>query len=134
MKWLVTTSSDSPTTSASPASSVPNKVLATIGQRQVPHVLVQVADLAVAPRLEHALGVLDHHGGVPLDLLALKRRLGQPTLSPPKLSLAGQESLADQWNEPPCQFIFHEIVGVRSQHVIDVLRIDKNVRGQVAQP
>jgi hypothetical protein len=39
---------------------------------QLPHVLVRVAHLAVAPRFEHAFGVLDHHGGVALDLLALK--------------------------------------------------------------
>jgi hypothetical protein len=59
-------------------------------QRQVSHVLVRVAHLAVVPRLEHAFGVLDHHGGVPFDLLALKRRLAQPALPSPKLSLAGQ--------------------------------------------
>ena len=53
------------------------------------------------PGLEHLLGVLDHHRGVALDLLALKRGLGQPSLPPPELSLAGQEPLADQRNQPP---------------------------------
>ena len=103
-------------------------------QRQVHHVFVRVADLAVVPGLEHALGVLDHHGGVALDLLALKRRLGQPALPPPEITLAGQEPLADQWNQPPRQLVLHEIVGVRAQDIIDMFGIDQHVGGQVAQP
>ena len=103
-------------------------------ERQMCHVFVRVADLAVVPGLEHALGVLDHHRGVALDLLALKCGLGQSSLASPEITLAGQEPLADQRNQPPRQLVFHEIIGMRSQNIIDMFGIHEHVRRQVAQP
>ena len=81
-------------------------------QGQAHQVVVRVADVAVVPGFEHLLGVLDHDGRVVLDLLALKRRLGQLSLPPPERPLAGQEALADQRNEPLRHLVLHEIVGV----------------------
>ena len=98
------------------------------------HVFVRVTDLAVVPGLEHALGVLDHHRGIALDLLALKRGLSQSSLASPEITLAGQEPLADQGNQPPGQLVFHEIIGMRSQNIIDMFGIHEHIGGQVAQP
>jgi hypothetical protein len=48
-------------------------------------------------------------------LLALKCGLGQSSLPAPEITLTGQEPLADQWNQPPGQLVFHEIFSMRSQ-------------------
>ena len=96
-------------------------------ERQMRHVVVGVTNLAVVPGLEHALGLLDHDRRIALDLLALKCGLGQPSLASPEISLAGQKPLADQGNQPPRQLVFHEIVGMRSQNIIDMFGIHEHV-------
>ena len=96
MKWFMTISSDSPIVSASPDRSASKSVLATIESVRCIRSSCRSRTCAVAPGREHPLGVLDHHRGVSLDLLALKCRLGQPALPPPEVALAGQEALADQ--------------------------------------
>ena len=68
-------------------------------QRQPHHVVLDVADLAVGPGLEHSLGVIDHEPAIGGDPLAVKRRLGELALAAPELPLAGQEPLAQR---PPC--------------------------------
>ncbi len=65
-------------------------------QGQPHHVILSVADLAVGPRLEHALGEIHHEPRIGSDPLAVKRRLGQLALPAPELALAGQEPLAER--------------------------------------
>jgi hypothetical protein len=78
-------------------------------------------------------GVLDHHRGVALDLVALKCGLGQSSLPSPEITLAGQEPLADQWNQPPGQLVFHKFISMRSQNVIDKFGIYEHVGRLVSQ-
>ncbi len=130
----MTTSSDSPTSARITAQLGVKQRLGDDRQRQVHHVFVWVLDMAIMPGFEHALGVLDHHGRVAFDFLALKRGLRQLSLPPPERSFAGQESLADQRNQPPRQHILHEIVGVRSQDIIDMLGVDEHIGRRVSQP
>ncbi len=76
----------------------------------------------------------DHGLGVLLDLLALKRGLGESPLAPPERSFAGQETLADQGDQPPRQLVLDEIISMRTQDVINVIGVDKHIGCQVAEP
>jgi hypothetical protein len=53
----------------------------------------------------------------------MKRGLGQTTLPTMKISLAGQESLAEQSLCALERATFHETLMMRDQHVLDVVRV-----------
>ncbi len=80
MKWFMTTSREWPTVSASLGQFGIEERPGDDPERQTHQVRVRVADLAVSPGLEHPFGLIDHDRPVPLDLLVLEGRLGQPAL------------------------------------------------------
>src|SRR5579875_1235617 len=66
------------------------------GQRQFPHLNVQIADFAVVPSIDLPLGAGRHVRGVGQDAFALKDRLNQPPLPQPELAFTGQQTVAQE--------------------------------------
>ena len=62
---------------------------------QTHHVLVDVADFAVAPRGRETRREIDHGAAVGRDAIAMKRRLGEPTLPAPEVPLAGEQPVTE---------------------------------------
>src|SRR5215472_5819691 len=78
---------------------------------------MQVPNLSGAPAPEHLLRALDHYPTVSANLSAVKRRLQQPSLTPPQFPFAGQQTLAE---EAPIHAYGHalgEVLVPRSQDV-----------------
>jgi hypothetical protein len=68
-------------------------------QRQRAHHLVYVETLVITPRNQHLLSLSHHAVRVSADSLAVKSRLRQPALPPPKVAVAEKDAVAEGRHE-----------------------------------
>ena len=104
-------------------------------ERQMCHVFVRVANLAVVPGFEHALGLLDHDRRVALDLLALKCGLSQSYVGVARRSpsLVKSPSPTKGINHR-VSLSFMKLSACDRKNIIDMFGIHEHVGGEVAQP
>jgi SAM-dependent methyltransferase len=100
-------------------------------ERQLHHVLVDVALRAGAPFREESLRPLNHDLAVRRDAVAMKSRLREPALPPPKVTLCREESFAEHRLQGPleeCVLLPEPIT--RHEHVFDEIGMTEEDRLQ----
>jgi hypothetical protein len=96
-------------------------------QREAHQLVVHVDRVAVAPSVERPLGVAHHHVAVRRNAVAMERRLRQATLTQPEVALAREQAVAeDAANVSPEERVLDEVLVVRHQDLLDVLRITEH--------
>ena len=93
-------------------------------ERQVHHVLVDVAHLTVAKLRGQTRGMRDHDRRVGLDAIAMKRRLREATLAAPEVAFAREEAVAQDGAQRLMEVavLLPEPVP-RDEHVLDEIRV-----------
>ncbi len=100
-------------------------------QRDIHHVVVDVARLAGLPRFGKVRGLLHGDLRVARDAFAVKRGIAQAPLAPPELSVAGEQAVAKQFRIRARGHAFDEVAGLAEQDLLDVLRVKEDVDRKV---
>ncbi len=86
------------------------------------HGFVHVQRLAVAPRFEHALHCNSTMICAYAVIFLMKSRLDELALPPPEIAFAEEQAIAQHAAHGAVIFRFHEIIVLRNQDGLDVLR------------
>ena len=116
-----------PTSLASAPTSAPKRHLATISR--VKRIISAWTSIVWPSRqaFERALREGGHHLSVSCYSLTVEGRLGEPSLAPPELALAGQQPFAEQAAVSPEDFRLGEVAIVLDEHVLDQVRMREQV-------
>ena len=96
-------------------------------QGQMHHRFMQMKLLAVAPGMQHALGMRDHDGTILLHARHLKGWLRQAALAAPEVAVAGQQTLAEHAFQQARVVVLAEVGVIAAQDDFDVVRVEKEV-------
>ena len=89
-------------------------------QRQRRHLVVEIEDLAVGPRVDAVLGIARHRPAVALDAFAMERRRRQPTVPQPLVALGGEEAVSEQRDEHPRPEALAEVGRAVNEDLLDL--------------
>jgi hypothetical protein len=89
-------------------------------QRQRAHRLVYVEMLVITPRNQHLLSFSHHADRVRADSLAVKSRLRQPALPPPKVAFAEKDAVAEGGHQHFVErWRLDEPIGLPDEHFVN---------------